>query len=137
MLPAESTARFGGVVPPGSLERLCGAEKVIPPSIERLKNTVLYPGLSSHQTTFMLPLESTATCCTQELPGSFEIFCGGEKTVTAGPAATTWAVAAKDVIIKARSANRQKRIADFSKDPESDIWWPFTQGNCVDDDQFL
>src|SRR5262249_49438640 len=53
-LPEESAATCGLEESAESLERLTGAEKVTPPSVEWLKKTSLGPGVSSSQTTLML-----------------------------------------------------------------------------------
>src|SRR5258708_2278606 len=60
MLPAESTAISGRIELPELLEMFCGAEKVAPPSVERLKKISALLEVLPAQTTSMFPLESTA-----------------------------------------------------------------------------
>src|SRR5260370_11746075 len=81
MLPLASSAREGPIAPLGLLERLMGAEKVMPPSIERL-NITLALFVDANHTTLMLPRVSTAINCSPakcELAELLESFCGGVK----------------------------------------------------------
>jgi len=58
----ESRAICGSNEEPVLLERFLGVEKVVPPSVERLRKISALPGLLSAQTTLMLPFESKAIC---------------------------------------------------------------------------
>src|SRR5882672_4396021 len=79
-LPAGSTAIWGAIEPPAFVETITGAEKVTPPSTERLNNTPRTP-VSLSQVTKMLPVESVAICGEEEESGSREILTGAEKVV--------------------------------------------------------
>src|SRR5260370_24764482 len=82
MLPLESSAREGRIATLGLLERLMGAEKVMPPLIERL-NMTLALFVDANHTTLMLPRVSTAINCSPakcELAELLESFCGGVKS---------------------------------------------------------
>src|SRR5579859_6456293 len=78
MLPPRSTANCGETEPAALIERIAGAEKVMPPSVERLK-AMPRLSVSFSQTMKMLPLVSTASCGLAESAGSWETFIGVEK----------------------------------------------------------
>src|SRR2546428_101581 len=77
MLPAESRAICGSNDEPVLLERFVGVEKVVPPSVERLRKISALPGLLSAQATLMLPFESKAICGWPDFV-SLERFLGTE-----------------------------------------------------------
>src|SRR5260370_34319777 len=78
MLPLESRAICGLNDTPTLLDTFVGIEKVVPPSVERLRKISALPGLLSAQTTSMLPVESKAICGWNAL-ASLERFLGVEK----------------------------------------------------------
>src|SRR6266852_5597088 len=78
ILPAASTDTCGLALSAASRERFCGAEKVAPPSLERLKRMSQLPGVSSTQTTLRAPLLSTEMRGLKENPELLEMFVGVE-----------------------------------------------------------
>src|SRR6266849_4391870 len=82
MLPFLSTAICGVIEEPvGLFETITGVENVAPPSAERVKKTSGLPGVSSSQTTLMLPLASSAMRGLKEKPELLERFLGVENVV--------------------------------------------------------
>src|SRR5438045_8665905 len=63
---------------PSGFERFMGNEKLVPLSVERLKEMSEWPAMSSSQTTLMLPFLSTAICAFNEPPGLVDTILGDE-----------------------------------------------------------
>src|SRR6267143_5025881 len=80
MLPLESTASCGFPESGVSLERFSGAEKVVPPSVERLKkmSQLFVLGSLSTQTTLIAPPPSTAIRGLKGKPELKKTFLGVE-----------------------------------------------------------
>src|SRR4029077_8743350 len=69
--PPASTVSHGLVASPASLERFCGIEKLVPPSVDRAEKiwrVTTEVGLCC-QTSSILPLASTPICGTSQSPG--------------------------------------------------------------------
>src|SRR5215831_18161384 len=79
ILPPGSVPICAVLENPGLWDKFKRAEKLWPPSVERVKKMSKFPGLSFSHTTLILPARSTAISALLEFPTLCERLLGAEK----------------------------------------------------------